>query len=409
MSEQNNQIIYQGEEIDLSELGKKVWRYKKCIFLTTGAASLAAGLYAFVATPLYKATALVETGYYKNDNSEEILIANTADNVQKLTIKYIDLLKDVEELDYKVEKISEVKNNKKFFDIEVVAKSNDIAVKQINKMVDDLASEHQNAINAYIELKKVQLANIERQINFLKNNVIVEKQQQIEYIKSTQIPRIDRQITYMKDATIPAARREISAIDDISIPSVRKNIELNTQRLKKYETELEKLRANKNIGASENIILRQMMEQGLYNQISNLEQSITSLEQQKEVLLTQTKPNAQDRLNKLTSVELENMQAEKDTIVNDKLPSLQRELVNLQTEELNKLLDQRSLVELALKPYNYQNTQIVSDIVISNNPVKPKKMIIIVIAFLSSLMLSVFGVLVYDTIRYRVNKDKQEG
>ena len=61
MSEQNNQIIYQGEEIDLSELGKKVWRYKKCIFLTTGAASLAAGLYAFVATPLYKATALVET------------------------------------------------------------------------------------------------------------------------------------------------------------------------------------------------------------------------------------------------------------------------------------------------------------------------------------------------------------
>ena len=397
------------DEIDLFELGKKVWRYKKYIFLTTGAASLAAGLYVFTATPLYKATALVETGYYKNDNGEEILIVNTADNVQKLTIKYIDLPKDVEELDYKVERISEVKNNKKFFDIEVVAKSNDIAVKQINKMVDDLASEHQDAINAYIELKKVQLANIERQINFLKNNVIVEKQQQIEYIKSTQIPRIDREITYMKDATIPAARREISAIDDISIPSVRKNMELNTQRLKKYEAELEKLRTNKNVGESENIILRQMMEQGIYSQISNLEQSIIAFEQQKQVLLTKSKPDAQNRLDRLVSVELENMQAEKDILVNDKLPSLQRELVNLQTEELNKLLDQRSLVELALKPYNYQNTQIVSDIVISNNPVKPKKAIIIAIAFLSSLMLSVFGVLVYDTIRDRVNKDKREG
>ena len=409
MSERNNQIIYQDGEIDLFELGKKAWGYKKYIFLTTGAASLAAGLYAFVAMPLYKATALVETGYYKNDNGEEILIANTADNVQKLTIKYIDLLKGVEGLDYKVENISEVKNNKKFFDIEVVAKSNDTAVKQINKMVEDLASEHQNAINAYIEFKKVQLANIERQINFLKNNVIVEKQQQIEYIKSTQIPRMDRQIAYMKDATIPAARREISAIDDISIPSVRKNIELNTQRLKKYEAELEKLRTNKNMGASENIILRQMMEQGLYNQISNLEQSIISLEQQKEVLVTKTKPDSQDRLDRLTNVELENMQAEKDTLVNDKLPSLQRELVNLQTEELNKLLDQRSLVELALKPYNYQNTQIVSDIVISNKPVKPKKAIIIAIAFLSSLMLSVFGILVYDSIKNRINKDKLEG
>ena len=61
MSERNNHRMYQDEEIDLFELGKKVWNYKKYIFLTAGAASLAAGLYAFVATPLYKATALVET------------------------------------------------------------------------------------------------------------------------------------------------------------------------------------------------------------------------------------------------------------------------------------------------------------------------------------------------------------
>ena len=152
-----------------------------------------------------------------------------------------------------------------------------------------------------------------------------------------------------------------------------------------------------------------MMEQGLYNQISNLEQSMIAFEQQKQVLLTKSKPDAQNRLDRLVGVELENMQAEKDILVNDKLPSLQRELVNLQTEELNKLLDQRSLVELALKPYNYQNTQIVSDIVISNKPVKPKKAIIIAIAFLSSLMLSVFGVLVYDSIKNRINKDKREG
>ena len=405
-----NQVdISKNDEVDLFELSKKIWNYKKQICMITGIFTLLAVIYAFISTTLYKATALVETGYYKDDGGNEILIANTADSVHKLTIKYIDLLKDIEGLEYKVQKISEEKNNKKFLNIEVIATSNEIARNQINKMVSDMSKEHQNVLTAYIEAKKVQLANIERQINFLKNNVIVEKQQQIEYIKSTQIPRIDRQIAYMKDATIPAAQREISMIDDISIPSVQKDIELNTQRLKKYEVELEKLRMNKNTGASENIILRQMMEQGLYNQISNLEQSIISLKQHKEVLLTQTKPNAQDRLDKLTSVELENMQAEKDTIVNDKLPSLQRELVNLQTEELNKLLDQRSLVELALKPYNHQNTQIVSDIVISNNPVKPKKTIIVAIAFLSSLMLSVFGVLVYDAIRDRVNKDKREG
>lgn len=403
-----NQVdISKNDEVDLFELSKKIWDYKKQICMITGIFTLLAVIYAFISTPLYKATALVETGYYKDDGGNEILITNTADSVQKLTIKYIDLLKDIEGLEYKVQKISEEKNNKKFLNIEVIATSNEIARSQINKMVSDMSKEHQNILTAYIEAKKVQLANIDRQINFLKNNVIVEKQQQIEYVKNIQIPRIDRQIAYMREVVISEAERNIAVIDSINIPSVETNIALNKQRLKAYEAKLEELQTNKNIKIGENLVLKQMLEQGFYSQITNLEQGIISLEQQREVLLTQTRPNAQDRLDKLNSVELENMQAERDTIINDKLPTLQRELANLQTEELNKLLDQRSIVELSLNPYNYQNTQIVSDIVMSKNPVKPKKAIIIAIAFLSSLMLSVFGVLVYYSVKSRINKEKE--
>lgn len=394
-------------EIDLFELWGKVCSYKKQICLITAVFTLLAGAYAFTATPWYKATALVETGYYRGDGSEEILIANTSDSIQKLTTTYIELLKDAEGLEYKVQKVSEVKNNDKFLNIEVIAKTKDGVVGQINKMVNDLANKHQNILNAYLETKKVQLANIDRQINFLKNNAIVGKQQQIEYVKNVQIPRIDRQVAYMHEVVIPEAKRNIAVVDSINIPSVETNIALNKQRLKAYEAKLEELQANKNIKMGENLILKQMLEQELYGQISNLEQGIISLEQQREVLLTQTRPSAQDRLDRLTSVELENMQAEKDTIVNDRLPTLQRELANLQIEELNKLLDQRSLVELSLNPYNYQNTQIVSDIVVSKNPIKPKKAIIIAIAFLSSLMLSIFGVLVYDSIKSRINKEKE--
>ena len=203
---------------------------------------------------------------------------------------------------------------KSFLILEVIAKTNDIAVKQINKMVEDLANEHQKVINGYMELKKIQLANIDSQINFLKNNKIVEKQQQIEYLKSMQIPRLDKQIT-------------------------------------------------------------------------NLEQYTT---------LAKDKTNTQD---KLIEAMLKDMQAERDISTNNKLLSLQKELLNLQTEELNKLLDQKSRIEFILKPYNYQNTHIVSNVIISNKPIKPKRIIIVAIAFLSSLMLSTFGVLCYDAIK----------
>ena len=316
MLEQNSRVVYQDDEIDLFELGKKVWRYKKFIFLFTGIVSLLAVVYVFMATPWYKATATIETGHYTNDNNEENLVANSPDIIQKLTVKYIDLLKGVQGLDYQVQKISMVKDSKKFFDIEVIAKTNDIALKQINKMVEDLANEHQKVINGYEELKKIQLANIDSQINFLKNNKMVEKQQQIEYLKSMQIPRLDKQITN-KDKT-----------------------------------------------------------------------------------------NTQDKLIEAT---LKDIQAERGISTNDKLLSLEKELLNLQTEELIKLFDQKSHIEFMLKPYNYQNTHIVSNVIISNKPVKPKRIIIVVIAFLSSLMLSTFGVLCYDAIRQRIDREKQEG
>lgn len=316
MLEQNSRVVYQDNEIDLFELGKKVWRYKKFIFLFTGIVSLLAVVYVFMATPWYKATATIETGHYTNDNNEENLVANSPDIIQKLTVKYIDLLKGVQGLDYQVQKISMVKDSKKFFDIEVIAKTNDIALKQINKMVEDLANEHQKVINGYVELKKIQLSNIDSQINFLKNNKMVEKQQQIEYLKSMQIPRLDKQITN-KDKT-----------------------------------------------------------------------------------------NTQDKLIEAT---LKDIQAERGISTNDKLLSLEKELLNLQTEELIKLFDQKSHIEFMLKPYNYQNTHIVSNVIISNKPVKPKRIIIVVIAFLSSLMLSTFGVLCYDAIRQRIDREKQEG
>ena len=234
------------------------------------------------------------------------------------------MIKGVEGLDYQVQKISMVKDSKKFFDIEIIAKTNDIALKQINKMVEELANEHQKVINGYVELKKNQLANIDSQINFLENNKIVEKQQQIEYLKSMQMPRLDKQIT-------------------------------------------------------------------------NLEQYTT---------LEKDKTNTQD---KLIEAMLNDIQAERGILTNDKLLSLQKELLNLQTEELNKLLDQKSHIEFILKPYIYQNTHIVSNVIISNKPIKPKRIIIVAIAFLSSLMLSTFGVLCYDAIRQRIDREKQEG
>ena len=131
----------------------------------------------------------------------------------------------------------------------------------------------------------------------------------------------------------------------------------------------------------------------------NAKQNLISLEEQKNLLISQTIPNAQNRLDRLLNVDLENLQSDKDSIMTNKLPELQRNLINLQTSELNVLLEKKTILELSLKPYNYQNTHIVVGIIASDYPDKPKKLIILVISIVLGLMVSVFAVLVYDKFK----------
>ena len=89
----------------------------------------------------------------------------------------------------------------------------------------------------------------------------------------------------------------------------------------------------------------------------------------------------------------------------DRLPELQRDLINFQTNELGEFLEQKTILELSLKPYNYQNTHIVAEIIASDNPARPKKLIILAISVSLELMISTFAVLIYDKFKTDHIKD----
>lgn len=392
------------DEIDLLDLAKKIWKYKKQICIVTCGFIAVGLLYILFATPWYKATALVEIGYYKETNPQsglvqEFSLENPIDVTRKLQTHYIDLLKNTKELDYEVKKIDNVKDNLKFINLEVYGKSRNIAVGKISKIIELLAKEHKNILDAYLEKVKSDVENVNRQLNYLKNNRIVSVEQQIAYIKNYQIPRIDRSIKYMQEMTIPAAKKDLEAINNISMVAIDDNIKLNNDILQKYQKNLDELQSGRKVSSAESTISRQILEQGYYSQILNAKQNLISLEEQKNLLISQTIPNAQNRLDGLLNVDLENLQSDRDSIMTNKLPELQRNLINLQTSELNALLEKKAILELSLKPYNYQNTHIVAGIIASDYPDRPKKLIILVISMVLGLMISAFVVLIYDKFK----------
>lgn len=398
--------IYKDDEIDLTELFATLWNGKIKILAITVVFLVVGILYTLIATSWYKASALVEVGYYNtNENGviKNVMLEEPKNIIEKLKTRYIDLLKDVEDKDVDVKSVNEIKNNNKFFSIEVLGKSNEKAVKMIDEMLQSVSDEHKKIIDGYISSQKVKLANIDRQIKFLQNNKIVEVQSQIDNVKQIIIPKLDKQIKYAQETTIPLAKQDLKNIDDIILKNIEEKIKLENDNLKKYTTELNTIKSNnpkKNTNLEFTINLNQL--------ITSAKSNLIELEKNKNSIITITRPQIQARIDELEMTYLSNLQIEKEKALNDTLPALQRDLANLQTNELEKLLDQKAVIELTLKPFNYKNTSVVSQIITSKHPEKPKKLIILAVALLAGAMVGVFWVLFTDFMKKRKELEMSE-
>lgn len=391
--------IYKDDEIDFVELFSTLWNGKIKILATTVIFLVVGILYTLIATSWYKASALVEVGYYNiNENGviKSIMLEEPKNIIEKLKTRYIDLLKDVEGKDVDVKSVNEIKNNNKFFSIEVLGKSNEKAVKMIDEMIQSVSDEHKKIIDGYISSQKVKLANIDRQINFLQNNQIVEVQSQIDNVKQIIIPKLDKQIKYAQETTIPLAKQDLKNIDDIILKNIEEKIKLENDNLKKYTTELNTIKSN---NAKQNANLEFTIN--LNQLITSAKSNLIELEKNKNSIITITRPQIQARIDELEMTYLSNLQIEKEKVLNDTLPALQSNLANLQTNELEKLLDKKAAIELTLEPFNYKNTSVVSQIITSKHPEKPKKLIILAVALLAGAMVGVFWVLFADFMKKR--------
>ncbi len=77
-------------------------------------------------------------------------------------------------------------------------------------------------------------------------------------------------------------------------------------------------------------------------------------------------------------------------IYSDSLIDLENKKNILESTTINKLLENKALLMSMLLPYNYKNTEVVGEIMVNDNPAKPKKKLIVVVAFITGLMLSIF-------------------
>jgi len=354
-------VQYEDDEIDLRDLWKTTIKHKKFIIIFTLTVTLIATIWSFVKTPIYEVKSNVQIGFIGNtliDSSASILkktkiIFNVDDKIQTKN-KFIS----------KVSSIAANKKLKNFIEIKTQAITNDKALKKNKEVTEYLQKTYAQKINQYISNKKNQIKNIRQRINNLNTFEKKNIQIQIKILKTQSIAKINEKINFIKN---------------IKIPALYAKIKFYTNNLKKYNVAINNIYKNNNNNKdSTTTILSSIQMVNYQNLILNLENKIEDLKVEIKKNYKETIPN---------------LQRKRENIKNDNIRKLEHRLTIDLPNKKKQLQKQIEQLKFNMSAQNIQNFHVVGHYIVHDYPVKPKKKLIIIVAFITGLILAIFMVL----------------
>ena len=220
------------------------------------------------------------------------------------------------------------------------------------KNIDDRTSEITSialakGLKNFLEIKSEATSNEEAKNEILKvlTFVQVEHEKILDDAKKQrelELKNIDLQISDIKSKSVALIDKKLE-IGTKTLENLQEQLKLVDENLKKIDT------LNPSLAA-----LKLMEKKDITTAISELTVKNFELEEKKDVLLTTS---------------------------------------------LYKLEENKKIVETILLPHNYKNTEIVGEIMTNDFPAKPKKFLIIAVAFVTGFILSIFLVFVIQFIQ----------
>ena len=189
----------------------------------------------------------------------------------------------------------------------------------------------------FLEIKSESTSNEEAKNEILKVLTFVQNEHE----------KILDDVKKQKEMELRNIDLQISDIKSKSVDLIDKKIENNIKNLKSLEEQLKQVDEN-------------------LKKIDTLNPSLAALKLMEK----------RDITNSINTI----------TIQNFELESKKDELL---TTTLYKLEESKKIIELSLLPHNYKNTQIVGEIMTNDFPTKPKKILIVAVAFVTGFIISI--------------------
>jgi LPS O-antigen subunit length determinant protein (WzzB/FepE family) len=346
------------DEIDLRELFHSLVKRKFFIIIITIGITLLAVIYVNIKRPIYEVKSVVRIGYINSNLVENSNILET-----KLKLIFSAKSKLTDEKDNAiVTEISSIKNVNNFLEITTEGYSNELALKKNKEVIDFLQNEYKFKIDEFILKTDINIKNIETQI---------------KYVESIEKPNIKQNIDKIKEQEIPRINQEIELLKNVDLKSIENKLIFNQKKLYEYQNDIIKISKQSSTDNSQNMLMSiQLLN--TQNLILSIQNTIENLRKEKEDIL---------------NLKLKDLEVKKENLINENVKNLEIDLNVKLEEKINNLNNALELEKLKLTNNVAKNSEIIGDFIFHNNPIKPKKNLIIISAFISGLIFSLFLIL----------------
>lgn len=457
MIKENNNKYLEEDEIDLRELFKTIWDKKIFIIILTLIITVTAGIFAYKKTPIYEVKSHLELGYINKEKIEDI---DSLEQKLKVIFSVEGMKFEADSFEKGiVTSIKQLKGVKNFLEIRTEGFSNESALiknKEVLKFIQDLSVEKIKEYEIILDnsildtqreinfIQNIEMKNIKSQIDIIKDQEIKNIDKQINILKTQNIRNIDKQIDILKNQTIENINREINLLKTQELPSLKTHIDfLRTSKIKsikekkdyysksleKYILEMDKLNKGLEKSDSTTSMIASVQMLNYQNLITNAQNQIKDLELQIEITENETIPkltyslenistikikDLENKKKNIITIDIRNLENEKNNILNVEIRNLENKKLNVTNETIRKLEDKIN-IELQTRIHqlnekmttqnfkksgqNLANTKLVGEYIINDFPIKPKKSLVIIVAFVTGFILSIFLVFFLQFIR----------
>ena len=382
------------DEIDLRELWRTLKKRKMTVIATTAIVFAIALAYIFLAKPLYEAKATLEIGKELAKNKDGVLVTKYFNNSRSLK-EYLDVkydtagkYRDKNTTAY----ISNVSIPKKggaasFITVTAIGGNNIDAVNMLKKPIDEIKTKHQAYFDTVVKMKKDAIDNLEHQISYYKNSLLPNLKENLKILQKS-LKEINEKISFTTNVELKKIENKIAENNE--------RLQKLQDRIKQKEIEIlkkELLPASKMSTASEEDIIGKKIEiASLKSEIDSINNFIIpDLEKQKTRILQEIIPN---------------LEAEKRRLLEEAIPQKKVDIKKLLAITIPQMRMEINQIRTSMEEPYLVMTHIVGKIYTHDDPVKPKKKLVLAVAIVTGLFLGIFLAFFLEFIARNENREQ---